>query len=71
MVLDSMYNIVSDELLITFPAPKNGLLGIACDPHENDANFRLYVAHNKLDFSGNGGVPIDFFYAYGGEVRPT
>ena len=71
MVLDSTYNIVSDKLLIAIPAPKNGILGIACDPHENDATFRLYIAHNALDRTRNGGKRITFFYGFGGAVRPT
>ena len=65
--VDDNYNILSTTVIATLPWPPVPL-GLACDPRDDDANFKLYFSHSAL--YAQGGKEPKSPYGYDGQVRP-
>jgi hypothetical protein len=72
---DSQYNVLAKRKIIDTPqpfAPTNNkmawaILGLACDPRDNDNNFKLYFTLSPL--YSQGGEPPKLPAPYYGQVR--
>ena len=65
--VDDNYNILSNTVIATLPKPQVPL-GLACDPRDDDANFKLYFSRSTL-YAQGGNEPYSP-YGYDGQVRP-
>ena len=66
--VDDNYNILSNTVIASLPAPGQTPLGLACDPRDDDANFKLYIGHSTI-YAQYGKEPVSP-YPYDGKVRP-
>ena len=73
--VDSNYEVVASRVVVTTPEPfptsssrtQWSILGLACDPRDNDEDFRLYFSHSLL-YSQLGQRPTEAA-PYLGSVR--
>ena len=60
IVFDDMYEVVSSEVIFTQPKMDQTILGLGCDPRDNDADFKLYYSHSQIYAHGGSSAPITF-----------
>ena len=62
------YDIIgTPKEIMSVPAPLNIILGLACDPRDDDVTFKLYFSHSRV-YAEYGDTPKKKF-PYLGAVR--
>ena len=55
--VDDTYSKLTTTLIVEVPAPMNAVLGLACDPRDDDSNFKLYFTHSAM-YHQKGAAPM-------------